>query len=790
MAVASVDVNGEATPFNHAFGLLTVALAKPLAPASHADVALRAAGVPDAGFAYLDSAVEPGRRPITDALALLGTEASLFDTAYVALMPDARWLPSPGANVGRNDFGSRTTEFFELALDVEVPAGWWVAGPGREPEAVDGADGFVRFRLAPTTAVGDFGLFASRFARRATTVRGVTFELLLTHTHADTLEPLAELAEGLAVWLRDSVAQAERLGIPYTSPVLSVIEVPAQLRVYGGGSRLGTVQALPGVLLLREQGFPTARFDRLNVADVDTLTRFFKMDITGGDVFQGATRNLVAFHTAAKGPGASALDALVHELAASSLFGRYERGWLSAHRWAAADVGGTFSQVLGDMLGQGTTLAEAFARQAMAKQPIWDLAASVPLADVHRLDPGEATTMLALKGTANATALADALGRERIAEVLAGLHRRHGGQSFSASDLAAIAADFDATLGDWLNAAGLPGFIASPVEVLRLRDTDLGLPRYRLRTYVRNDEDTPGLFTIRYVDAGDGAAASRPSRQKATRLDPIRVNGNTSIEVSWTSQHPPAAAWLVPYLSRNRGEVTLDLRALEPGTPSEPAFVGVRPSDWSPWPAGVVIVDDLDAGFAIAGARADVERHSLPHRRPLDQDVPVFDPFTPAGRIDEWSRLRLPTSWGKYRRTVVRSAPGSGEERAVFVAELPAAGSWQLDYHLPALDFGRQYSGGPNDAVFAYLRDHSLGRQGAYSVSLESGGRETVVEFDASAGQPGWNAVVQLDMPQGPARVAVSNRTTGRTVVADAIRWTPIRLAEPRTSRNRTSNSK
>lgn len=319
MAVASVDVDGEPAPFTHVFGLLTIELAEPLAPASHADVALSAVGVPNAEFAYLDSAVEPGRRPITDALAILGTEASLFDTAYVALMPDTRWLPSPGVNVGRNGFDSRGTEFLELDLNVEVPAGWWVAGPGREPEVDAGSDGFVRFRLAPTAAVRDFGLFASRFARRAATVRGVTFELLLAHTHAGVLDPLAELGGDLATWLRDAVAQSQWLGISYPSPVFSVVEVPAHLRVYGGGSRLDTVQALPGVLLLREQGFPTARFDRMNVADVDMLTRYFRRDITGGDVFRGATRNILAFHTAAAGPGATALDALVHELAVAML---------------------------------------------------------------------------------------------------------------------------------------------------------------------------------------------------------------------------------------------------------------------------------------------------------------------------------------------------------------------------------------------------------------------------------------------------------------------------------------
>ena len=63
MAVSSVNVDGKAAPFTHAFGLLTVELAKPLAPAAYADVVLSAAGVPNAEFAYLDSAVETRSSP-------------------------------------------------------------------------------------------------------------------------------------------------------------------------------------------------------------------------------------------------------------------------------------------------------------------------------------------------------------------------------------------------------------------------------------------------------------------------------------------------------------------------------------------------------------------------------------------------------------------------------------------------------------------------------------------------------------------------------------------------------
>ena len=63
-------------------------------------MALEASGIPDSRFAYLDSAIVPEAKTwANNRLVLLGTESSIFDDAYVALMPGSRWLPSPGANL-------------------------------------------------------------------------------------------------------------------------------------------------------------------------------------------------------------------------------------------------------------------------------------------------------------------------------------------------------------------------------------------------------------------------------------------------------------------------------------------------------------------------------------------------------------------------------------------------------------------------------------------------------------------------------------------------------------------
>ena len=47
------------------------------------------------------------------------------------------------------------------------------------------------------------------------------------------------------------------------------------------------------------------------------------------------------------------------------------------------------------------------------------------------------------------------------------------------------------------------------------------------------------------------------------------------------------------------------------------------------------------------------------------------------------------------------------------------------------------------------------------------------MEFDGAASEFGWNNLGEFDLPAGEVRLEVGNTTTGRLVLADAIRWRP-----------------
>ena len=763
MRIEALSLDGEEVDFSHESGLLTVRPHSP--PFGPLTLSLAAAGIPDARFAYLDSAINADTATGTQySIAQLGREAGLFDDDYVALMPGTRWLPLPGPNVG-NDAPSRGRDFFTADIEVQAPPGWLVAGPGRRQAFED--DHRVRFRpVAPVPAIA---LFAAPFERRAMGAAGVLLELLIHPAHSDNLDFFIDATDELALRLEEMFDDAAEVGLPYPYETLSLVEIPSRLRGYGGGWRLDTVLAQPGILLLREFGLPIARFDLIDIekledreggiaaAKIDMLARSLQNDFAGGNVFLGAARNFLRFQTGATGPGAVAIDFVLDDLTNRVVTDR--PGYFSAYR-IEADVQYATQAAVGAIFGQKVeSVVEAVRNAATSRPSVWDRALAEPLSklDVHN-DPERALNALMLKASSIANVLFDALGPIHAAALLAELRDRYTGENFTDEDLEHVAAylgiDLDGLIGAWLDETRIPGFLTSGVRAQRLSDDDDGSPRYQMLVHVRNDEPAPGLFRMVYTTA-EGTTHY---------AGPIRIAADTSVEVGMTSSSPPSKLVLHPYLSLNRLPVTLSLPEIDAEDALDvESFNGTRPSDWRPPTSVGVIVDDLDPGFTVESDTEDDDASFLASiagiDMEMDQDMPQFNPpFYMGGQ--NWMRQVIVTGWGKYRHTAAR-ATGTGTASAIFAATLPFTGQWRLDYHLPVDP--------KKDGGFA-------GRQGPYDTKLVIGEHEQPVEFDASIAEQGWNHLGDFQVDSPDVRVEVSNlASSGFVIYADAIRWTPVR---------------
>ena len=757
MATREVLIDGMPVAFEHRDGLLRTGL--PTDSLDEATVTVRADGIPDPEFAYLDSAIDYRTIAGANPLKNLGTEASLFERGYVALMPGVHWLPGTATNV------PSTRDFANVDLVVQVPEDWLVAGTGRR-ESLGGG----RYRFAPEAPVTQIALLAANFERFAMTIDGIELELLLSPRHTGPVGYFEDSTDGIGETLAGVLREADALGLPYPYTALRMVEVPARLRGYGGGWQMETNLALPGMLLLRERGFPTAHFYETTVPvgapfateKLDQLRMFFREDRSGSDPFAGLARILFLHQTGPRGSGAVAIEYLCQALASRLLDDT--DGYFSAHIYAVSPsvrsllTGSVVSFVTG---GSGSVSGDLFA--PVQPPTVWERALGTPLNDLDALEPSQAINILTMKVDAVARTLFDSLGRETVARVLAALRKRYRGATFTARDFHRVAeeagVDLSGLLGDWLHDASLPGFMASAVRTERLEDDDEGKPRYQLRVDVFNGEEVPGLFRLQYRSGDD------PTVHES---GPIRVPGYAAVEAGLVTQAPIHELWVAPYLSLNRHEFPLRVPETDANTAMDAApFAGARPSEWRPVPGRGIVVDDLDPGFAATAPPAGPGYDT-------DEGLPVYQHVDPVLEA-HWSRQEQPTSWGRYRHTIARVTPGDGDREATFSTVLPEAGRWRVDYFLPDLDVGYSTRSRSPFQLTANLEFAPPGNRGpllgSYDMRISSTGSVHPVEFDASAAEPGWTTLGRFDLDAGEVSLAVTNRTDGRTVVADAVRW-------------------
>ncbi len=765
--VHEVTIDGSEISFEHSDGLLE--LDQRLEPGAQRRVSIRYSGKPDIRFGYVDAVRTPERLPAIEAqLYILGYDRGLNDRRYVALMPAIAWLPLAGAAVESKAGTDQGPDFFDVDLQITVPDGWLAAGPGARHDE-SSTEGRSTFRFNPGAPVDGVAVAASVFETYSFDAEGIKLELLLTPGHLRTVEDLSDARDAIRERVADLVQEFAEAGLAYPYDGFTVVEAPNALRGFGGGWRLGSVLSQPGMMLVRELGFPLARFDvpfrdesdyqdhegGLPQAKLERLEEFFINDFSGGNLFTGAARSLFLAQCSARGPGREALDWTLDEL--GTLMMSDTRGYFSAHLYSP-EMNAKIGQVIqGHLIGGGgghfaDSLIEVFA----SSPEVWKAVLDTSPVDIDPWDdPQKAIDGLSLKAGTLAQVIYDDLGFEGSAALLAALRRDFIGTTFTLDDVVAAADLQDEGLGrmieDLLTTTNLPGLIGQHAEAYRLPDGADGGARYQLNLVVRNDEMTPGLFrVVYYVGADDD--------QEREESEPLRIDAESAVRFSTILTRPPTGVWVHPYLSLNRSNFRVPLAEVDETivVEAEP-LEGVTMMELEIADSDAVIIDDLDDGFEVSegGGRSGLRLGAKGQDdAELDQGLPVEE-FGPMPRA--WSRASSATAYGRYRHTLAWMRKGKGESSARFTGAVPQSGVWELAIHLP------------HKQRFRVARNW-----GVWKLAIVQGDERHEIDFDAGEAPRGWNLVDSFDLESGDVTVEFSDETTGMIVVADAVRWTPI----------------
>lgn len=794
-SIDSLVLSGRTVDYSFEGGLLIFSAPRTIDTNEKLSLTIAAHGPLDSRFAYLDTAIDSLTTGAVSGygLFLLGSEAAINRSDYVALLPAIAWYPMAGPHLDRESISQRPRDFFDVSIDVLTPSEWHVAGPGKSN--VDARSYLMLHTFDPPNPIHEIGVFAAAFEQRVKSIAGIDFELLVSPDQTKNLDIFEPVLDELVADIEERIEFARARGFEFPFDAYTIVETPVYLRTYGGGWQMPSIQSLPGVFLLREGMFLTADFQSIAEAirqDAELteeeksqrlltyISRYFENDVTGGNISHAFVDNFVQFRSEPTGPRAEWFGFLIDYLATEVI--SQSSGFYSVQNlktigtWVTARLGSW------DIDAERTrrSLNEIYFNQYIDRPEVWEF-----MLDRSRDDETNSrfSRNLLHAGYLYSRTMGDLIldwyGPERVGLLLSTLVDRYRGRAYTFEEFNALAAELgmplQESLGDWLNDISPAGFVASTFDVVRLPDAIDGTPVYEHTLHVQNREASAGVFHVSYEYTFDVS----PPVYVMQSTQPIELDGGSSVQIAVQTNAPIETMLIQPYFSLNRTRFVV-----EPAIGStitevlrDPAPL-VQPSDWKWEFSDRIYVDDLDSGFAVDPPDTDSTPLFTIRMIMLDQTDPelvsrdrglrIYDGYS-NGDATEWTRQVVDSSFGIYRRTLVRAEHNSTQQRAHFLARLPSGGSWDLHYHLPDIS-------APSDNLF-----DTRGRE-----RFASGGGVSRPDLDISVSQEeyvqrivaqgdnlvtGWNRTGTFELDSGDVKVSVSTQTTSGTVIADAIYW-------------------
>ena len=798
-----IYIDGQQTS-NFSFEAGILELPSVLLPEFSHEIRVQAVGKPDDRFAYLDQARDFQTLPDI-RVRQLGLQNSIFHKNFIALMPSVAWYPISGTMADRDILESRPRDLFTTDLTVTVPRTWQVATVGKRTVIEQQQRNHFQFRSG--APVPELALVASEFDQRVTSIENVEFEVLFNKSHLQNFETLAPFKDRLQEWVAEKIKNARAASLVYPYEVFYVVEVPSNLRVYGGGWRMDSVLQPPGMMLVRESSFPKARFDNViarrrgnqrrseeeqNERVFTELLRYFGNDMHGGNPFAAFDRNFVSHQVSATQKGATALQYLIEQLSNQLITQLESLSSLSiksvqefGEELPYSNIGRARDWL--SMENVGTTNK----RWQIAGIPsTWEAMDQHALVDLDFTgNPILSYRVLLTKGHAIAKSMIAYYGEDRIGKFLDRLLTQYRGQSFNAADFLNVASEVGLDFNQWvlsvLEDTILPGFLVEPGTVSKLDAPDFDGTEYQTTFIVYNAEPTPGLVHVLWTTTSNRYIYWLD--EEISRSDPIFIAGHHAKRFAVRSATPLTGVWIDPFLAYNRDALEVQIPEYYKHTDvKSPALPFVADVEWRPSESEGIVIDDLDPNFSIVRRDRNTGNFVQTQTRgpaKFSDTSTVYIEGLPVGpdflSLNLWHREFDPSAFGSYLRTHVIIAGGDQKTAARFTTSLPHDGLWNLEYYVPRPTFGPRKASIETFSGYEWYdtrpADPSTHEE-HYSLTIRDGDSKWDEEFDIANANIGWNDVGEFKLSSTEVDVLVSNWAGHEEVMvfADAIRWTPV----------------
>ncbi len=364
--------------------------------------------------------------------------------------------------------------------------------------------------------------------------------------------------------------------------------------------------------------------------------------------------------------------------------------------------------------------------------------------------------------------------------------------------------EFYSSLDNWFNSKEQPGFLFSGLQASEIVVGDR--LRYVVTFVVSNPEPVAGIFNIAFRTGGPGGGRGRQAggafqgRPGGIGIDGISMQGRgmtaeniTRIvnvapaqakKISVILDAQPRAMLINTLFSKNiPGEITMPIGEINK-LKTKSTFTEddeILPSIPLTTEPGELIVDNEDPGFDPGISQTD-----SPLKRLLRIRNKKEDEYQQGFQVYEyWQPVLSSAYYGKYILSAVITRGGAGDKSVIWSVKIDDPGYYDIYCYIGKA--GRMMARSPGQSggggVFEGPGVDGSGPAGGpqlenrykdmhYRVYHDEGVDEITVDFPGV--DPGWNNLGRYYLSPDSAKVELTNESSGRVVIGDAIRWVKV----------------
>ncbi|MFC1538355.1 hypothetical protein ACFL6H_02940 [Candidatus Latescibacterota bacterium] len=806
LAVQKVERNGTSLSFDRDLHILIVDPGSTLMPGEGDNISIFYRGSINEEANYIDISEELREEKYRIFVYNIDKRYGFVTPEYVLLTHENLWYPTSGVPFGSAYPKTQGRDLINFELTVKTDAELTAMSQGSRTFT----SGSGEFSFKPEVPMPQLSLIIGKYEEKTLSIEDMDYSIFVLNGHDYFSEYFTDIGETLPELITEYKQDYERnLKLDYPYKRFSFIEVPIQFYSYDRLWTLSHETIQPEQILLPEKAilFMEADFKRSTYSQnrrggggfdrgggtrspeeiqTDMFRRFLSATVGGNSMLRrisrmmrdnmgGSSFNVRNLFSSMLPSSVPSYDIFPNFYSFTNHF--YSEEWpvfnISLENYLRAGIGGF--NFFGSFSGLSNVEA---ANIALSRQTLTEIIADPDQKDiVYDVINNKADYLFAL--------IKAEIGDEEFEEFLYEILKESRFKKVNTRDFIdrmkeRFGFDLESYFDRWTNERRLPVFYCTDINCIEILEDEATM--YYITFKVYNPEPVGGIISAGFNTlAGGGRGMGGGGRGGGGRggggfmmfgaqAEPMEfyyiLEGNQAKEIGIVIDNAPRSIRFNTFISQNL-PATFDKELPRPEL-VEDAVISEGEKILAQPPAlnqpGVIIVDNEDPGFEVYSQVSEslLLRMIDARNASVAEEYIGFNLWHPP---NTWRATVQNDFYGLFKHSAYFIQSGAGDQKVTWQAEIAESGRYDIFYYTPEFNQlrrmmrggrgGRNRNNGLDDLNFMIYHDDGIA--------------ETVLI--ASDTEEEWSYLGTYYLSEGSAKVELSNKSKGRVIYADAVKW-------------------